>query len=68
MVLVPLIRMIWQKNYKDEEHPEGRWRRLPEDGFSAEEIAAYYLKMHVKDVKCNPSSRRRKKRRAKSPI
>jgi hypothetical protein len=35
MVLVPLIRAIWRKHYN-------KWRRRPEDGFNADEIAVYY--------------------------
>lgn len=71
MVLVPLIRMIWRKHYKDKKYPEGRWKRSPEDGYSAEEIAAYYLVRYLgvpaKDLRIKPR-RRKKKPSTKSPI
>lgn len=49
MVLVPLVRMIWRTYYRDDKrYPEGRWKRVKYDGYSAEEIASYFLRHHVR--------------------
>jgi hypothetical protein len=51
---VPLIREIWRKRY------DNKWRRRPEDGYDAYEIAAHYYGVDADDVKKKPSGRRKK--------
>lgn len=55
--LVPIIRAIWRKHY-------GKWRRHPEYGYDAYEIAAAYF--NIKDVEAvaaKPSGKRKKKQK-----
>ena len=58
-VIVSLIKAIWRKHYK-----KRRYRRR-EDGYTDEEIAAYYLGDSEEHLRKNPLHRRKKKPRAR---
>jgi hypothetical protein len=58
LIVVPLIREIWRTHYD-------KSRRRPEDGYSADEIAAAFLNVKVEDVERKASGKRAKKSRDK---